>query len=77
MNIYSRIIVEQEYTNETGKIQTRKICAPCNYNKCNPMEIDEPGASRCNVKFCNAEGEVLGLCECFSIHGNNHGVPKT
>ena len=76
MKIYSRDIYIHGFRNKYGLKKERKVCAPCNYNKCKPLELDDLGASVCKTQFINAEGKILGNCECIGDHGENFKVVR-
>lgn len=73
MKIYSRDIFFFKFRNKYAMMRERKVCAPCNYDKCKQLEMDDLGASRCKTQFIDEKGNILGLCECVGNHGN-HGV---
>jgi len=69
MKIYSRDIYEVKQNGNTVK-----ICAPCHYNKCVPVE-DPLKRKACETVFTNKEGHHLGLCGCLGNHEiSSHNV---
>ena len=70
MKIYSRDIFFIRFRNKYAMMRERKVCAPCMYDKCRQLEMDDLGACGCKTQFINEKGEILGTCECISKHGN-------